>query len=128
MLIGSPCTKYENSQSYRISGEISPLREGRKADTGRTNGHCTTEIPKGLLLRLLPIFPAEQVWYSLYHSTTCTRVVLVNVAPTKPKKRADSAIGWITVSYRSVILSVIGVLILAAVGFNMAFPKTTENI
>jgi hypothetical protein len=54
--------------------------------------------------------------------------VLVNVAPTKPKKRADSAIAWITVTYRSVILSVIGAIILAAIGFNFAFPKTTENI
>src|SRR5882757_6543304 len=127
MLIGSPCTKYENSQSYRISGEISPLSEGGKGQW-RTNGHCTIEIPKGLLLRLLPIFPAEQVWYSLYHSTTCTRVVLVNVPPTRSKKRADSAIAWITVTYRSVILSVIGAIILAGIGFNFAFPKTTENI
>jgi hypothetical protein len=37
-------------------------------------------------------------------------------------------IGWITVTYRSVILSVIGIILLAMVGFYFAFPKASQSI
>src|SRR5437879_3944414 len=37
-------------------------------------------------------------------------------------------IGWITVTYRSVILWVMGLLFLAIVGFYFAFPKVSQSI
>jgi hypothetical protein len=50
------------------------------------------------------------------------------VPPRKPRKKDESVIGWVTVTYRSVILSVLGVLIVLAIAFNFAFPKASASI
>lgn len=49
--------------------------------------------------------------------------------PTKPKKKDDDhTIGWVTVTYRSVFLSLLGILALTAIVLYFVFPKTAQGI
>jgi hypothetical protein len=47
----------------------------------------------------------------------------------KPQKRSDKSvdIGWVTVTYRSVFFSVLGLLLLVAAGAYFAFPEQTKG-
>jgi hypothetical protein len=51
------------------------------------------------------------------------------VPATQPQKRKDKAvdIGWVTVTYRSVFLSILGILALAGAGAYFAFPEQTKG-
>jgi hypothetical protein len=49
------------------------------------------------------------------------------VPPSKPRKTGEHVIGWVTVSYRSVILSIIGVILLVGVVLYFAFPEATSK-
>lgn len=48
------------------------------------------------------------------------------MSPTKPKKN-DQIVGWITVKYRTVILSIVGVIALIFAGIYFAFPEATTR-
>jgi hypothetical protein len=50
------------------------------------------------------------------------------VSPKKRKKDDDFAMGWVTISYRSVWLSILAVVALIGVGFYFAFPDTSRKI
>ena len=48
--------------------------------------------------------------------------------PAKKPKIDDTTIGWVAVTYRSVLLSILAVLVLLAVVFYFAFPKTSHDL
>jgi hypothetical protein len=50
------------------------------------------------------------------------------LSPTKPKNAEGHIIGWTTVRYRSIVLSVIGILVFVGIGFYFAFPKQSASI
>jgi hypothetical protein len=54
------------------------------------------------------------------------------VPAVKPQKRKGKdeglAIGWVTVTYRSVFMSVVGLILLAAIGAYFAFPQQTQTV
>ncbi len=49
-------------------------------------------------------------------------------APAKKRKDDDTTIGWITVTYRSVILAIMALLFLVAVVLYFAFPKASKDL
>ena len=48
--------------------------------------------------------------------------------PPKKPKVDDTTIGWVTVTYRSVLLAILGVLMFAAVVLYFAFPKVSHDL
>lgn len=50
--------------------------------------------------------------------------------PTAPKKKAgdERTIGWITVTYRSVFLAILAVVVLIGIGFYFAFPEKSKSL
>src|SRR5438067_6369477 len=49
-------------------------------------------------------------------------------ASKKPKKTDDTMIGWVTISYRSVLLAIACVLFVVAVVLYFAFPKASQSL
>jgi hypothetical protein len=45
-----------------------------------------------------------------------------------PARKSDPMIGWVTITYRSVIMAVVGLLLLAGVVFYIAFPDATKRL
>ena len=48
------------------------------------------------------------------------------MSPTKPKKH-EQVVGWVTVKYRSVILSILGLIAILFAGIYFAFPDATQR-
>jgi hypothetical protein len=48
------------------------------------------------------------------------------VSPTKPKK-TDNVVGWVTVKYRTVVLSILGIIALILAAIYFAFPDATQK-
>ena len=48
--------------------------------------------------------------------------------PIKPKKDEGMAVGWVTVTYRSVLLSVLALVAVVGMGFYFAFPETSAKM
>lgn len=83
---------------------------------------CLTEYIEGIYL-----FPAgERLWYlenTFNLGESCTQV-----PPIRPRKDDDSPIGWVTVTYRSVFLAILAVVVLAGIVSYFAFPNQTKAL
>ena len=47
--------------------------------------------------------------------------------PIRPRKDDDTTIGWVTVTYRSVFLFILGIVVLAGIVAYFAFPEVTKS-
>jgi len=82
-----------------------------------------------LILRLFAYFIAL-FWCGtlICSSTTYTESRARMPAPAKKRNDDDTTIGWITVTYRSVLLAVMALLFVVAVVLYFAFPKTSHDL